>query len=485
MWQRITRILFSESSAGQVVVKNTFWLFLGEVLGRLIRFSIVVYAARILGAGEYGIFSYALTIAAFLTIFSDIGVSAVITRETSRKPELREQYISTAISLKLILIFLNCLLLLFVVPLVMNLEGVAQLLPLVLLIFAFDSMRELGFGINRGLEQMQREAVVKIIMNTAIAGLGFWALAVAPTAHALAVSYALGSGLGLIGTVIMLRQHLRASIFSVSAKNLGQMFFAAWPVGMLGLLGAIMINTDMFMLGWWVNSEQLGYYAAAQKIILLLYVAPTLFASAVFPALSRFAHDKSEAFLLFFEKSLRGILLVALPVAVCGIIVAPQLISLLFGAEYAPAALTLRLLLSTVILVFPSSLFSNALFAHDKQKSFLKLLALGAVSNALLNWLLIPRFGIEGAAWATIGSQLLSTFFVWVLMQRTVKFNWTQGFMRVLVATFLTAIFCAGILSLGAPILVSIFASIAVYGLLLIILKEPLTISGLKLLKRS
>jgi len=72
MIRKITSFLFENRGTRQRIVKNTFWLFAGELFGRVLRAVIVIYAARALGVTEYGIFSYAVTLAAFFSIFSDI-----------------------------------------------------------------------------------------------------------------------------------------------------------------------------------------------------------------------------------------------------------------------------------------------------------------------------------------------------------------------------------------------------------------------------
>ncbi len=193
MLKKIKSLLFTNTTAGQTIVKNTFWLMAGEIVGRLIRAGIVIYSARVLGAGEYGIFSYAISVAAFITVFSDIGLSAVLTRETSKSPELRSKYLANSFFLKVILIALNILFVLFVVPLISKLSGVQQLLPLVSVMIIFESLREFGFGFNRALEKMEREAYVKVILNLSIAVLGFIAIFTHPSAYTLLISYFLGA----------------------------------------------------------------------------------------------------------------------------------------------------------------------------------------------------------------------------------------------------------------------------------------------------
>lgn len=459
---------------GKALLKNTSWLFIGEIVGRLIRFWIVVYAARVMGASEYGVFSYALTIAAFATILADIGISALLTRETSKDPESSGKYFNALFATKLILIAIVGVSIYLILPILSGVSGLNPLIPLILAMFAFDSLREFGFGVLRGMEKMEKEAVTKILMNLLITGFGFWALYVEQTAYSLSLGYVLGAGIGCLLTFLLLKDFFLRIKEGLDISLVWPLIKMAWPIGILQLLGAIMVNTDMLMLGWWRSPEELGYYGAAQKIILLLYVAPSLVASAAFPLFSRLALQAKEQFREVFEKTVCASQLLAFPLAVGGIILAKDLMILLFGQEYASGSVTLALLLSTLIIVFPSTLFSNALFAYNKQKLFTKFVLLGVGLNFAFNYLLIPRFGIEGAAAATIISQLLANLFIWREMYITNSFMILPKLKRILVAGVIMGIFCSILTQFDIPVLLNVAIGIAVYLAALIALKEPI-----------
>lgn len=470
----LKELLFKNSSVRQTVFKNTSWLFIGEIAGRLIRFSIVIYAARLLGAAEYGAFSYALSIAAFLTIFSDLGISPVITKEVARSRERVDVTLGTAVILKGLLVLVNAGILLFILPLVSRLPEANTLFPLLFFVFAFDSFRELGFAISRAFETMEREAYAKVILNMAVAGLGFAFLALAPSARSLMWAYVGGTAIGLAATVWLLRGQLQQISFSFSLMALWRFFKQALPIGLLGILGAIAINTDMIMIGWWEDAAQVGYYAAGQKIILLLYVAPTLLSSAAFPVFSRLAKSDSAYFRVIFEHILAATYLLAFPIAIGGALTAPELIDLLFGTAYAPAALTLQILFLTILVVYPSTIIPNALFAHDKQNYFLIFTAIGAFGNALLNWFFIPQFGIAGAAIATVVAQLIANAFIWMRMKQTLPFAIVGRLGRIVVATICMGVVILVLQRFNLPTVPLIAAAAAVYFGTLLMLREPM-----------
>ena len=104
MITKIKGLLFKNTGTSQTVLKNTFWLSFGQISGRLIRAAVIIYAARMLGVAEYGVFSYVLGLAGFFSVFSDIGVSSILTREAAKRPENRAQIFATTFWIKMALL---------------------------------------------------------------------------------------------------------------------------------------------------------------------------------------------------------------------------------------------------------------------------------------------------------------------------------------------------------------------------------------------
>jgi len=413
MFQKIKNWLFQNQTTGQTIAKNTFWLFVGQMASRLTRAAIVIYAARFLGVASWGAFSYALGIVTFLTTLSDIGINALITKEATRNPQLKDEYLSTALFTKLGILAILSAATFFLLPHLTNMEEAALIMPILIFVFIFDSLRDLGSALSRAMEKMQIEAFIQIFTNSAIVVLGFIFLGMEPTSQSLSWAYAIGSALGLISIFIALRHHLKNILTHFNKKLVGEILLTAWPFGLMGLLGVVNLNTDIIMLGWLRSPEEVGYYSAAQKIIYLIYSLPGVLASGIFPALAKLAVNDNEQAKRLLGKATSLVIAAAVPMAILGIFLARPIIYLLFGTEYLPAVATFQILMSTLILVFPSTVLGNALFAYDQRKAFIWLVAASTVSNVLLNFALIPYWGIEGAAIATLISQFITNFFIW------------------------------------------------------------------------
>jgi len=235
-----------------------------------------------------------------------------------------------------------------------------------------------------------------------------------------------------------------------------------------------MINTDTLMIGWMKTANDLGYYAAAQRPVQFLYLIPAVIATVVFPAFSRLAGKDNEKFRSLLEKSISSSFLLAIPLTLGGLILAPQIISLLFGNGYLPATTAFIFLLLTILLIFPSILIGNAIFAYNKQRQFIGYLALGALGNVVFNAVLIPPFGIAGAAFATILAQTLAIGFNWKNMKKINNFQTLKYLPRIALAGLLMAGLVFILKIWGVNIIINVLISTAFYFICLYWLKEPL-----------
>jgi len=416
--QKIRIFLFANNDPGQTVAKNTAWLFTGQMASRALRALIVIYAARLLGVASWGAFSYALGVATFLTVFSDIGIGALLTREGAKSPEMRSRYLATAIGTKLFLLTGIALLVIAFFPYLTKIEEAAAIMPILIFVFIFDTLRDLGSAFSRALEKMEVEAILQIFTNACIVALGFLALTLQGTSYALALAYAAGSGLGLLGMFYALRRHLKGVFRNFSLRLVKEIIVAAWPFGLFGIMGIVMLNTDVIMLGWLRTPEEVGYYAAAQKLVQLLYVIPTIVATAIFPTLTRLAKTHTEEAKRLLERNVARSFVAAIPIAAIGVLLGPWIIKLSFGAAYEPATYVFQILMATVLIIFPSALVGNAVFAYGETRSFARFAFFAIVGNVAADALLIPYYGIEGAAIATVIIQLLTNGLIWHKMKR-------------------------------------------------------------------
>lgn len=471
--KELRAFLFENSSIKQRIAKNTFWLGAGTIASRLIKAILIIYAARVLGAAGYGALSYALSLSALFSIFSDIGVGGLITREASRRPDALRAYFSTGLVIKLVLAFICALIITIVTPQVSKIPAAAALLPLAALLVVFDGLRDFSFSITRAWEKMELEAFVNIFTNVMITVLGLALLFGYPDPRTLLAGYTLGSGIGTALSIWILRPYFHKFWTWFDISLVKYIFLEAWPFALSGLLGAIMINTDTLMIGLLKDARDVGLYSAALRPVQLLYFTTTVLGISAFPSLSKYSQSDKPMFRRIVEGLITSAFMIAIPLFVGGLIVGKGIILLLYGSEYVGATAVFSVLLFTSLTTLPGNILSNAVFAAGKQKVFLISLGLGALGNVAFNYLLIPRYGIVGSGFATIIAQILSTGVLWVTLKRASGFTTVRHLTKIIPASIGMGILVWGLSHFGTHVLISIGVGGIAYFAILFLMKEP------------
>ncbi len=474
MLKKIKHFFFTNTGDKQTVIKNTVWLFAGEASSRLLKFGLIVYAARLLGASGWGVFAYALSVGSLIGIFSDIGIGGLITRETSQKNENYNSYISTALFIKVFLLLVSVILMFFISPSISKIPEAHILFPAIAALFLFDSLRELLFSFNRAFEKMEWETIVKTITNGAILVLGILLLIMRPEPVSIAIAYALGSAIGFISMLIIMRPHLKKMLGKVDRKLIMPIIVTVWPFALIALTGTIMTNTDIYMLGIWKDPNEIGWYAAAGRLYQFVLIIPAMIATAVFPLVSRLAQKDNEKFSFILEKGISLVMMAGIPIAFGGIILAPEIILLIFGDTYIQAVPIMRILFINLLVSFPYILLSNAIFTFNKQRSLIIAFGAGVIANIVLNFFLIEKFGAAGSAAATLASSTAVTILIWQKMKSINHFEVFPKLTKVFCATICMCLLVLVLKYTGVHFIINIFISSAAYIAALYLLKEPL-----------
>jgi O-antigen/teichoic acid export membrane protein len=191
----------------------------------------------------------------------------------------------------------------------------------------------------------------------------------------------------------------------------------AMPLVLSSLLGLVVFNLDLIMLRFIRGAESAGYYAAAYALIGLLMNVGIAFYLNLIPGLSRLRDDRVAFQALYGSASMLAIVFV-LPVVIGGTLLARPLIHTVFGPRYAPSAGPLVPLLFAAGITLLRFVPQALVIAADRRRDVLWINAIGAVASVALNVVLIPRFGIMGAAASTLTTDVLRMVIALVLARR-------------------------------------------------------------------
>ena len=382
--EQIKNFFFVNTNTKQTVIKNTVWLFFGEVIGRLFKMILVIYAARTLGLTGWGLFSYILAFASLFISFTDVGLNTLATKELSTDNDYKTSYFSTAFYLKFsLLIFAS--LLTFVLIHLGKIKVDGWLVFFVLLFLVFDSLREFFMSFHRSLEKMEREAVLKIIAYASVGILGILFLFLYKNVFFLAVGYSIGAFIGLLFSIFSLAEYRREIFFNFSKKLALIIFVAALPITINFAVNTTAFNVDTLILGYFKGVQQVGLYSSAQRIILFLYVIPAFLSISLLPTLVRSAKEDIQKFKNLLKKYAKFYSGLAIVVAVLGMFFSRTIIILIYGKDYIGSIDALRILFISLIPTFLNFLIIYGSIAANKQRKLLIANICALVFNLVFN----------------------------------------------------------------------------------------------------
>lgn len=475
MFQKIKSFLFKNTSEKQTVAKNTVWLSISNFGGRLIKAVVVIYAARVLGAADWGLFSYAVTLAGFFTLLVDPGINAILVREGVRAPrDERLALFSTTFAVKVALILASAAFIIFVAPSFSTLPGALTLLPIVAIVIAGDGLRDFFASLMRLSERMEWDAITFLIENAAIVVFGFIFLHISHSPLAFTWAYAAGTVTGALSAAVVIRADFKNITSYFSRKLTPKIVRAAWPFAITASLGALLTNADILIISWMRTATDVGVYSAVIRIVQILYLVPLVVQSATLPILSRLAKTNNQKFRSILEQTLGILFLVSAPVSLGGIILATQVLGFIFGPAYVAGGLAFSILLASLFFDYATSTMSIAIFSYDRQKNFIVAAAIGGVSNVLFDLLLIPHWGITGSAVATFIAQAATNTYLWHTMKKLNYFTILPRLKIIIPAAIIMMFVTAGLLALHVNVIVNLLISAMVYLGILVACKEPL-----------
>lgn len=172
-------------------------------------------------------------------------------------------------------------------------------------------------------------------------------------------------------------------------------------------LGAIYSKLDTTMLGVMCGEESVGYYSYAHKILQIGTGFCAAVTTAFLPRLSYYYDKNKEAFYELVGKGVQIVSFLSIPAAVGLCILAPDAVRILFGSEFLPAAVTLRIFsVLIVVFAFGNLLCYQMMLCSGNEKKYVLLLLAAALLNIGLNAIMIPKWKQDGAAIASVCTEL-------------------------------------------------------------------------------
>ena len=464
---------------------------IGTVSGLFFPMITFPYVTRVIMADGIGQVQFYSSIINYIIIFTSLGIPLYATREIARNRANQSDLSRTTVEILSLNLILNVLGYTAVFLMCLTVEQVRQNIPLFLLLSTSIFLTSIGCPwFFSGIEDFKyvtlRGLLIKVICVI------FLFVFVRDKDDLM--YYGAYTVLGSIGNYLLnfyrLRKHIRLDSFKFRELKIWRHLKPALSVFILNLVVSIYVNLDKVMVGFLKDNVSVGYYTAASTLSHILLTMVTSLGSVMLPRLSNLVKQGDmESFHRLAKKSYDFIVTISLPI--CGglIILSPSLIRIFCGETFIPAVPTLRIISPIIVAIGISNLIGiQILYPLGKIKIVTISTIVGAITNFLLNLLLIPKLAQNGAAIATLSAEICVTCSQIILAHKYIPFKLFDRILtNSLFGTLLMMLACSFFMQLRALDIINIIAipliGILVYLTIMILTKNVIIVELFQMIK--
>jgi len=387
----------------QKYFQNTGWMFAAQIFSMVISFFATIIIARRLGPGNFGQLSYALSLISIFSILATLGIDSILYRDIIKYPEKKKDYLGSALTIKLIAGFITAVLV-CIFAFFFGQSDVSKILIIILSgTFIFNAFQIINFEFQAQVKS-KYPSIISCIVNLIINMLEVTIILTGKGVIYLAFVTLFGSILNAIFYWYFYEKKIEGKLFEWKfdkniAKNL---LIDSWPLIFANGFGLIYSRIDQVLIKNMLGASQVGIYSVAVILAEVWGFIPTIIVSSLFPAIIN-ARKTSEK--MYHERLKKlALLLLALAIIVSSVItlLAPFLIKLIYGPAFSGGIKILQIYVWASLGTFLGSLAYNYLLAENNKKLMVSMTFIPMAINIVLNVLWIPKYGIIGAAYATL-----------------------------------------------------------------------------------
>ncbi|MBA2851393.1 O-antigen/teichoic acid export membrane protein [Methanococcus maripaludis] len=409
-------------------MKDVQWSFIGLLTASLSHFLLRILLGRELGPSGLGIYTLVFTIYMFGMQFATFGIGVALTKyvsEFSDDINKVKEYVSAGFYGSIFTGFLTGILLfiiseyistyLFKIPM-------TELLKITALCFPFISVQRMVLGTLNGFRKMKQNAFLEILLNVfticlTILLVVFFNMGVVGAIYGFTIPTIIVGifSIRYLNRYIIYPRRLMLGVIK-KIRNFG------FYVAIANSIGLINTHIDSIMVGYFTDEINVGYYAVATLFGYALLLVPSSIQRITYPLFSKYYAKKDYAAILnLFGSWVNKTLAITLITSFLLVICSKYVISFLFGSNYMISCSPLYILLFGYSIYSPYVSIGGFFSSIGKVNIIYKVMGLCVLFNIFFNVLLIPRFGISGAACATSLSLIISVIINMVIISKILK----------------------------------------------------------------
>ncbi|GAB3900637.1 flippase [Larkinella knui] len=378
---------------------NTSWLFFEQIVRMSVGLFVGVWVARFLGPAQFGILNYAQSLVGLFGAIATLGLNNIVIRELVKKRIDKNVLLGTAFLMKLIGGFFVVVLL----TLAINIIPTDFYTKFIVLIVAsstiFQSFNVIDFFFQAKVKS-KFVVYVNFIVLLICTPVKVALLVIKAPLEAFAFVAVLESIVSAVGLIFFYRSNkedIREWKFDKSVSI--ALLKDSWPLILSSISISIGMRIDQVMLKSFMNETTVGFYAVGVKFAEIFNFIPMIISQSIYPKIVGMDLDKERNTLVILIRYLfYGLVLLSLGVNIAS----SYAVTILYGQEYASSITVVNILIWSIPFTFLNIVTSTILQKLNKNTTILFRQLIIAAINILVNVILIPMYGIEGASFGTL-----------------------------------------------------------------------------------
>ncbi len=450
------------------IAHNTAYQLVGKIISTILGVIALGMMTRYLDQEKFGWYTTTITFLQFIGIIIDFGLIPVTAQMLSEPKHDKTKLLQNLLGFR----FITAIIFLGIAPFI------ALFLPYpseVKIAISFSTISFLAVAMNQifiGFYQTKMKMLTQVIgenIGRIITIIGLW-LTITEQASFLSVMWVVVLN-SVAYTAFMwwqARKHDRPTLgFDLTIWK--DIIHKSWPMAISIVFNVVYLKGDTLLLTFFRDQTEVGLYGAAYRVIDILSQMAMMIMGVMLPLLAyHWSRDLKQEFKKYYQQSFDIIMLLALPMMMGIIMTADKVMNLVAGENFIASGRPLQILAIAVFGVYLGAIFGHTAVGINKQKQTIWVYLSSAIITLIGYLVFIPKFGMFGAAWMTVFSEL----YVGIMLFLTIR-HYTREklklktFGKIIFSTFImtTILF----LLRHANVLLQIIFAIITYGIMIIV----------------
>ncbi len=388
------------------IAHNTAVQIVGKIISTLLGLLAFGMMARHLGTEQFGWYVTAISFLQFVGIMTDFGMTPVTAQMMSEPKFEKKKLFQNLLAFR----FFTAIIFLGLAPLLALFFPYEKEIKIAIgftsISFVAIAMNQVLIGLYQTKLKMYVQAIGEVIGRVGLVvgifllikfGYGYLSIMGAVTVSSL-----------IYTLILWLRGKKETSVgFAWDKEIIIAIIKKMWPIAISIIFNVVYLKGDVVLLSLFVSQSEVGVYGAAYRVLDILTQSAMMLMGVLLPLLaySWSRGDKAE-FKHRFQQSFDSMMLVAVPMLVGTIALSNPIMTLIAGQEFADSSYILAILSVAVFGVYLGAVFGHTAVAIDKQKQTMWIYISNAVITLAGYLIFIPIFGLLGAAWMSVFSEL-------------------------------------------------------------------------------